>query len=170
MTELYILPSKDHTGMKYCPINVTIQDVWIDGGISKCFLETLTSSVLGSFLLIFGTIQVICYLKCATKIQDLPFNNLYGLQLLVHIVLIVNSGVDFLVPKLIFKQEVFGYEVLSFVVSLLMWSMALMITVMERNYRLPNCCRNRHGLILIITWIGCFVKENLVWLSNEKFW
>lgn len=47
--------------MEYCPPNVTISEIWVDHGISQCFMETVSAAIIGGFLLVFGIIQVVMY-------------------------------------------------------------------------------------------------------------
>ena len=157
--------------MQYCPQNISIQDIWIDKGVPLCFLETITSTILGLFILLFGTIQIIRYKKNGVKISNLSTSNkLFCLQVLVHFALILLAGLGILIPKVIFKQEVFGFEVLSIIASSFNWMMSLALVILEKKYQLRNSRQRRHGIVLILTWIGVFVKENLIFLTNEKWW
>lgn len=47
--------------MEYCPPNVTLGEIWVDHGISQCFMETASAALIGGFLLVFGLAQVIMY-------------------------------------------------------------------------------------------------------------
>ena len=72
--------------MRFCPPNITIHDIWINNGVSTCFLETVNSSIVSLFILIFGIGQLIFYWRFATRISDhLPRNCLYNLQVLSHV-------------------------------------------------------------------------------------
>ena len=161
--------SFDFATMQYCPQNNSIQDIWIENGVPLCFLETITSSILGLFILIFGTIQIIRYKKNGIKIPNLSTSKLFCLQVLVHLALIF-MGLGILIPKAIFKHEVFGFEVLSIMGSSFIWIMSLALVILERKYQLRNSGQRRHGIVLILTWIGVFIKENLIFLTNEKWW
>ena len=157
--------------MQYCPQNISIQDIWKENGVPLCFLETITSSILGLFILIFGTIQIIRYKKNGIKITNLSTSNkLVCFQVLVHVALILLAGLGILIPKVIFKQKVFGFEILSIICSSFIWIMSLALVILEKNYQLRNSGQSRHGTALILTWIGAFMKENLIFLSNEKWW
>ena len=155
--------------MQYCPQNISIQDIWKENGVPLCFLETITSSILGLFILIFGTIQIIRYKKNGIKITNLSTSKLFAVQVLVHLAIIF-MGLAILIPKAIFKHEVFGFEVLSTMASSFIWIMSLALVILERKYQLRNSGQMPHGIVLILTWIGAFVKENLIFLTNEKWW
>lgn len=47
--------------MRYCPPNVTLGEVWVDHGISQCFMETVSAIIIGGFLMVFGAIQIVMY-------------------------------------------------------------------------------------------------------------
>lgn len=53
----------------FCPPNVSISDIWINHGISQCFIDTLCSSVLAGFILLFGTAQLIIFKKYSIPID-----------------------------------------------------------------------------------------------------
>ena len=42
----------------------------------------------------------------------------------------------------------------------------------ERWYQLPTSPSHGHGVVLLLTWTGCFVAENLAFLSmdNQQWW
>ena len=58
---------------RYCPPNETINDYWIDHGMNICFLETVTSSTIVGFILIFGSIQLLLYWRHGTRLLDGKF-------------------------------------------------------------------------------------------------
>ena len=166
---MLISVSLDFATMQYCPQNISIQDIWIENGVPLCFLETITSTILGLFILIFGAIQIIRYKKNGIKIPNLATSKLFAVQVMVHLALIF-MGLGILIPKAIFKQEVFGFEVLSVMASSFIWMMSLALVNLEKTYQLRNSGQRRHGIVLILTWIGVFIKENLIFLSNVKWW
>ena len=98
--------------MRFCPENVTIHDIWINHGISSCFLETVTSSIVSLFILIFGIAQLIFYYRFATRIEHLPWNKLYSLQVFSHVILIVIACLDILLRHVLFQRPVLGFEVM----------------------------------------------------------
>ena len=98
--------------MRFCPENVTIHDIWINHGISSCFLETVTSSIVSLFILIFGIAQLIFYYRFATRIEHLPWNKLYSLQVFSHVILIVIACLDILLRHVLYQRPVLGFEVM----------------------------------------------------------
>jgi hypothetical protein len=46
-----------------------VADIWINHGVSNCFLETVASSITLGFILVFGITQLFFYKKYATHIS-----------------------------------------------------------------------------------------------------
>ena len=158
--------------MRYCPPNITIHDIWIGHGVSTCFLETVTSSIVALYILIFGCVQLIFYKRFSTRIENLPSNKLYSFQVFSHVFLILIAGLDVLLRKTIYAREVYGYEILYLVSSLVTWPMVLLVLVVERCYQLPTSPSYGHGIVPLMTWFGAFMAENLAFLSmdTEEWW
>lgn len=98
----------------YCPPNVSIHDIWIDHGLSHCFYDTLSSIILVTFILFFGTIQLIMYHKYGTRIDLIPANTskLYCFQLILLCTLPLLSIARFVLETFIFVDaHVYGYMV-----------------------------------------------------------
>ena len=55
---------------RYCPPNETINKYWIDHGMNICFLETVTSSTILGFILVFGSIQLLLYWRHGSRLLD----------------------------------------------------------------------------------------------------
>lgn len=103
--------------LSFCPANVSIHDIWVDHGISHCFLDTVSSSVLAGFIMIFGTIQLLMYRKYATPIEDLSqisTSKLYYLQLFLLMLIPVLSVLRFILESFLFPDaHLYGYTVRS---------------------------------------------------------
>ena len=74
------------------------------------------------------------------------FKNVFCFSSLIGI-----EGLDFLLRHVLFHQEVYGFEVLYFVASMVKWSMALFVLIAERFYQLPTPPRLEQNLKLIHT-------------------
>ena len=50
--------------------------------------------------------------------------------------------------------------------------MVLLVLAVERCYQLPTSPSNGHGIVLLMTWFGAFMAENLAFLSmdTKKWW
>lgn len=101
--------------ISYCPENVTIHDIWINHGLSHCFLDTVSSSVIAGFIFIFGTIQLCIYRKYATPIEDLTQisnSKLYYLQMFLLTLVPALSVVRFILESFVFPDaQLYGYTV-----------------------------------------------------------
>lgn len=103
--------------LSYCPSNISVNDVWVNHGISHCFLDTVSSSVLAGFILLFGTIQLIVYRKHAISVetsQILP-SKLYKLQLFLLSYVPLLAIVRFILESFVFPDaHLYGYAVRYF--------------------------------------------------------
>lgn len=72
----------DRITMRYCPPNITFNDIWVDHGVSKCFMDTIGTAIISLYLIIFGSIQLWIYRKYGTDTDEntLPRSKLYSLQ------------------------------------------------------------------------------------------
>lgn len=98
----------------FCPPNITISDVWINHGISQCFMDTVSSSVIGGFLLIFGIAQLVVYRKYSTRIDGrrLRPSFLYKFQIFLMLLLAVLTGVRLEMRWKFYEgAEIYGYMV-----------------------------------------------------------
>lgn len=101
--------------ISYCPQNVSIHDIWVDHGLSHCFYDTVSSSALAGFIVIFGTIQLIMYRKYATPIEDfsqISTSKLYYLQLFLLSFIPSLSILRFILESFVFSDaHLYGYTV-----------------------------------------------------------
>lgn len=101
--------------IEYCPPNVTIYDIWVNHGLSHCFLDTVSSSVIAAFILFFGTIQLIMYRRYGTQIEDqtqISRSKLYYLQLFLLFFMPILAITRFVLESFIFSDaHLYGYTV-----------------------------------------------------------
>lgn len=98
----------------FCPPNITIHDIWINHGVSHCFMDTVSSSIITGFLLVFGMTQLIIYRKYSTQIDHrrLQSSFLYKFQLFLMLLLAVIAGVRLDMRWKFYEEaEVYGYMV-----------------------------------------------------------
>ena len=86
--------------------------------------------------------------------------------------LIVIAGLDILLRHILYHREVYGFEILYLVGAMVKWPMALAVLVVERFYQLPTPPSHGHGFVLLMTWTGAFIAENLAFMSmdTESWW
>lgn len=104
--------------IEYCPPNVTIQDIWVNHGLSHCFFDTVSSSVIAAFIVIAGTIQMIIYRRYGARIEDLSqitASKLYYLQIFLLALVPSVSVLRFVLEAFIFADaHLYGYAVRVF--------------------------------------------------------
>lgn len=161
--------------MKYCPPNVTLNEVWVDHGISQCFMDTVSTSVTAGFLFILGTTQLWIYKKYATSVSaySLPKSKLYYLQLM-FLALLPIFAVSRLVLQatLLHDRVVYGHMILATCLIAASSLYSIVLVVVERKYMLPSVPTRGHGLVLLIYWTLLFITENLAFLNlkKEEWW
>lgn len=100
--------------MRYCPLNVTLGEVWINHGTSQCFMETLTVSITAGLLFLFGSAQLWIYRKYGTQLAQLsvPRSKLYHAQIFFTFLLPVLAAVRFILQATVLNGGiVYGYMV-----------------------------------------------------------
>lgn len=105
--------------MLYCPPNITITTLWVDDGISECFLSTLSVTITGVFIILFGSIQLHMYHKYGTpvEIDFLPHSPLYYLQVFITFALCALVLLRFLLQIILLDPGVlYGYMVIISVI------------------------------------------------------
>ncbi|KAJ1522945.1 hypothetical protein ONE63_002084 [Megalurothrips usitatus] len=157
--------------MLYCPPNITLNEVWVDGGTSQCFMDTVSNSVTAGWLLIFGTTQLLIYYKYGNRIPFVspPKSQLYALQILFLALLPLLCIARFAVQAtLIYGDAVYGYMILSVVLSSVQFPLSIALLVVERHYSLPSVPSRGHGLVLLLFWTLLFIFENLSFVNLRK--
>lgn len=100
----------------FCPENITLSDVWINHGVSQCFLDTISSSIIAGFIFIFGTAQLFIYRRHATRIDAIRLRPsfLYKFQIFLLLLLAMLT-----VTRLYLRFKYYaGIQIYGFMVSL----------------------------------------------------
>lgn len=97
----------------FCPPNVSLTTIWIDGGWSHCFLDTVSSATITGFLLVFGTIQLAIYHKYAIPNEDVRPSRWFVLQIFLHVFVPVLAVIRFLLQAIAYNATpiIYGYMV-----------------------------------------------------------
>jgi ATP-binding cassette subfamily B (MDR/TAP) protein 6 len=161
--------------MKYCPPNVTLNEIWVDHGVSQCFMDTVSTTVTAGFLLLFGTTQLWIYKKYATTVSaySLPKSTLYYLQIFFLLLLPALSIARLILQATLLNDHViYGHMVLAVCLLSVSSLYSIVIVVIERKYMLPSVPTRGHGLVLLIYWTLLFITENLAFLNlkKEEWW
>lgn len=105
--------------MYYCPDNVTLLDIWVNNGISQCFMDTITPVVLSVYMMIFGLLEFRAYWRHGTEwnFGVLPKTKLYILQLFLSFFLIFLAIVKAIVDTMvIYHGTIYGFWVRNILV------------------------------------------------------
>lgn len=161
--------------MRYCPLNVTLGEVWINHGTSQCFMETLTVSITAGLLFLFGSAQLWIYRKYGTQLAQLslPRSKLYHAQLFFTFLLPVLAAVRFILQATVLNGGiVYGYMILSVLLTIAMFPFSAFLIILERNYLLPSVPTRGHGLVLLFFWTLVLISESLSFinLNREDWW
>lgn len=101
--------------ISYCDHQSNFSALWINNGISHCFLTTLTSSVLGGIALLFGGIEIYFYRRYATRLEFSQWHSahlkrLYVLQLALIFLVAAEPIVRLILNgTLIGDKRIYGY-------------------------------------------------------------
>uniref|UniRef100_A0A224XIP0 ATP-binding cassette sub-family B member 6 n=1 Tax=Panstrongylus lignarius TaxID=156445 RepID=A0A224XIP0_9HEMI len=157
--------------MGYCPPGVSFFDIWKDHGISDCFMDTTSTSIISGHLLIFGSAQLWMYNKYGSRISrhSIPPSTLYIVQLLMTIFISVLAIFKFILQAVVLNNgAIYGYMVLSTVFTTLIYPLSAILIIVERNYLLPSVPTRGHGLVLLIFWTLMFISENLMFINLHR--
>lgn len=158
----------------YCPPNIHIWNVWVDHGTSQCFMETVSNAVIAGFIFIAGTIQLCMYRKYGTEVSPnhLTASKLYYLQLFLTEFIPLLEIVRFVLQGTVLNDKtIYGYMVVSLVLTIFAYTFSIFVVRVERQYLLPSVPTRGHGIVLLIFWTLVFVSENLAFLNlGQKGW
>lgn len=100
--------------IQYCPSDSPLPIIWIDHGISQCFLSTVSVSITAGFLLLFGAIQLYFYRKHATRIdtEEVGQSKLFNLQIFLLIFIQILGVIRFILEAFYFDgAKIYGFMV-----------------------------------------------------------
>lgn len=100
--------------MLYCPPNVTLSEVWINHGVSECFMNTISTPIIAGFLFVAGTAQLCMYRKYGTEVSpnQLSRSKLYYTQIFFTLFVPVLEIVRFALQATILNdKQIYGYMV-----------------------------------------------------------
>ncbi|XP_014253071.1 ATP-binding cassette sub-family B member 6, mitochondrial [Cimex lectularius] len=157
--------------MHFCRENVSIWEVWVDHGVSDCFMNTVSNLVLGLYLLIFGSAQLWMYKKYGTTINShsIPTSNLYILQLLFTALLGILPVFTLAFQVVVLNRGViYGFEILAVFIQVFIYPFSILLIFFERNYLLPSVPTRGHGLILLVFWTLMFISVNILFINIHR--
>lgn len=162
-------------------------------------MDTVTSSVIAGYLLIFGTIQLLMYRKYAIPIEDptqISRSKLYYFQIFLLLLVPTLAATRFILQGFVYEgARIYGFMVsgrrlLTLSMNLLLFKCdfhfqilavsltafsflySILLLIKERYYLLPSVPTRGHGLVLLLFWSLVFIGENLAFinLKREDWW
>lgn len=158
----------------YCEAGVSVQQVWVEGGLTLCFYFTLVPSVLLTLSFLFGTFLCICYGRYGTAMEPkfIPRSRLYRLQVGLSVLLVLQA-LGWTVFRIARSGELPGYVVVCGCLSMLGWIWAVALLRLERRRVLVRDRTRGHSAVLLLYWAVAFAAENLAfvsWMSPQWWW
>ncbi|XP_022108249.1 ATP-binding cassette sub-family B member 6, mitochondrial-like [Acanthaster planci] len=164
---------------QYCPGNTSLVPVWVDHGLSRCFLDTVVSSVLLFILLVPGGIQILLFLRRAVLVEQrfLVRPLWFRLQVALSVVMVLQYGTRLAVLGILGNEDhrvdLYGYMELSACFCMACYLISVVILSMERSRTMLRRRQSGHGFVLLLFWALAFVNENLAfvsWVSPHWWW
>ncbi|EUB60602.1 ATP-binding cassette sub-family B member 6 [Echinococcus granulosus] len=156
--------------MQYCPPNETLLHPWHNGGLNRCFLWTLSSSLSLSlsFLALITYVSCLC---CNSRRSENRTRSVgFGLQVTFSALLIFITLAHAFV-YMNFK-ELSGFAVLYAIGMPIAWIIAMSLLIIERQRTCPRLYGMRHGFPLLLFWTISFVLVNLplTCIGSSSWW
>lgn len=158
----------------FCEPGVSMQRVWLDGGLTLCFFFTLVPCVLVSLAVLSGALHCFCYARHGTRMEArfVPRSRLYTVQVGVSVLLVFQALV-WMGLRLALGERVPGYVVLYGGLYALAWAWATGLLSIERRRVLVRDRTRGHSALLLLYWTLAFAAENLAlvsWSSSQWWW
>ena len=162
--------------MKYCCVRSSLDHPWVHDGLSPCFLDTLTSGLLLSFMLIFGSTQILVYRRYSTQVPKhlRPNSHLFHIQVLLHVCLPLLAITRLILQAtVITPKHLLGHQVLVAVATCVTYPLSIAVVMLERRRQLPSIPTRGHGLVVLMFWALAVVTEGVAltsWFSPLWWW
>ena len=161
--------------LSYCGNNTNFTDVWIDKGINHCFLDTISASILFTFMFVCGCIQCAVFRRHSTKVDKSKIKHgslAFSFQVLFTSVLILEATIHVVMQDVSIQPlGVRGFEILNAVALVLAWTGSCRLLFLERNKALPTIPTRGHGLVLLMFWTFAVIKESVAFVSwPSSYW
>ncbi|XP_065206323.1 ATP-binding cassette sub-family B member 6 [Planococcus citri] len=157
--------------MYYCPGNVTVLDIWVNNGISQCFMDTITPAVLSIYMVIFGLLEWREYWRHGTEwnVGVLPKTKLFILQLFLSYFLIFLAIVEAIVNTfVIYHGTIYAYSFVYVQATIFIMVTSTYLIHFERYYVIPSRSVRGHSVTLLVFWTLLFASENIAFVNLER--
>ncbi len=160
----------------FCGNGSHLTEPWRDHGLTHCFVDTVSASILFGFICIFGGLQILVYRKYSNVLDARyrPQSFLFYFQILLSVFMAMESVLRFILQlTVIGNKTVYIYNIMSLCFMVLAWPIAIVVVLLERRRLLPSIPTRGHGLVLLVFWTLAFIVENLAfvsWFSKDWWW
>ncbi|TNN15939.1 ATP-binding cassette sub-family B member 6 [Schistosoma japonicum] len=161
--------------ISFCHPNESLSHPWVNHGLNRCFVSTLSSSILCILFLVPGLAQIYIYRKHGQPITSSLRSKSWFLYL--HIILSLIIPFLSLSQTMVFAlmndlEHVYGYMAYSIIVMFIIWPLSAFVLHTECSYVLLNLRGRGHGLLLLCFWALSFLLAflPLVSISSSDWW
>lgn len=160
---------KGSNGAPFCPNNHSLFDVWLDQGLSQCFLNTFASSVL-MFLMVLSILEILAFWKKAItwRREHKPKPFWFRVQTLLHLCVLALHITRIVVHGALGPKPLHGYLELSTCFYSIAYIVAMMCLYVERTRTLATRTRKGHGTLLLLFWTIATMTEVLAVVSFQS--
>lgn len=140
-----------------------------------CLTDTVSSSALFGYIMVFGLAQHYFYRKYAIPIdrEQLSCSFLCRCQMICTLLMPILAVIRLILQATVYNNRiVYGHMILSACFQTVAWPLSLTVILLERRNRLPSIPTRGHGMILLIFWTLALINEILAILNlqNEEWW
>ncbi|KAK7872158.1 hypothetical protein R5R35_001724 [Gryllus longicercus] len=156
--------------MKFCPPNTSLEEVWVNHGTSRCFMESVIPSAIALYFFTFAAIEIRLYKKNGEIVEEiLPVPFLYKLQVFLAFKMPCLAAVRFALQTILFNNKViYGYTIVPLTYSWTVYPLSYWLIHFERNYFLTSSPSQGHGVILLIFWAMQLIAEGATFLNVHQ--
>lgn len=160
---------------QFCPNNQSIIHPWANDGIHRCFVDTLSTTVL-SLLIVIPGIWMMCSRKRRNQNSIESHRRKSNLW-------IAHQVVCWLIPILLFVQpivyafaraeeQVYGFLISSLVANPLLWIFSIMLLRMDCRRSIFQTQYRHHNPVLLCFWFGALICTFLpvVSIRSSDWW
>ncbi|KAG0415713.1 hypothetical protein HPB47_007111 [Ixodes persulcatus] len=158
--------------MRYCPPNVSLDEIWTETGLSQCFLDTLGPPLLLGLIVIGGSIQFSVYRKYATPLDTRLLQRAGWYKFHVSLMILLAISALARLGAQCALGEPMGHQLVWALCLSPAWVFSALLTRLERHWALPSVPTHGHGLPLLLFWAASMVQEALAFLGlhNPDWW
>ena len=153
--------------LRFCEQGESYSVAWVQGGVSRCFLQVVGSLVCAGVLLVISGTGAVLGRRPAHPPRRLPFPRPLFLTLAFSLLLALTYAVHLLLSLLL--DSAVGYIVLQDCLGMVSWFVATVIAYRERLRLIRGW---GHGVWLVVYWglQGVWQVLQLLGWANPHWW